>query len=69
MSEGEIAGMQADLRYMKQDIAELKEHVTEMRDLLAQIRGAHRVVIWIGGVVATVASGAAWAWGFIKGSA
>jgi hypothetical protein len=69
MSEAEVASIQADMHYMKADIAELKDHVAEVRDLLAQIKGAHRVLIWIGGVVAAIASGAAWAWGFVKGSA
>jgi hypothetical protein len=67
MNDSELGELRAEMRQLQRDMATIKEHVSEMRDLLAQARGAQRAVLILGGCVATVASGAAWAWGFVKG--
>jgi hypothetical protein len=67
MSEAEMGELRAEMRQVKADVADIKEHVAEMRDLMAQARGAQRAVLILGGLVASIVSGAAWMWGFVRG--
>lgn len=67
MHDQEIGEMRAELRHLRESVATIQADVAAMKDLLAQARGAQRTLMWLGGIVAVIASGVAWAMGYLRG--
>lgn len=52
MNDQEFGQMKEAVTTLKNEVTTMREDISEIKDMLSQSKGAFRVLLWMGGIVA-----------------